>query len=225
MRRELLLDRRGAFVWLTINRHERRNALNQSVVTEMVEALEQARQDVRVRGIVITGAGERAFCAGADLQDLSVHDSDQPASHIALGDLVRMARELTVPLVARVNGACLGLGMALIGICHLSISFWARAGLLVAGGAIAASFRGGMIESGNLAVIWPVLAAMFMFRAMVYLYDVSNSRQRPSVSQSLAYFFLIPNFSLSLSLSPFSPDLGDGQDGSMSGRNRPNQVS
>lgn len=91
------------------------------------------------------------------------------------------------------GGALLLLGLVLIGICLLKINFWARACLLGGVGIIAAIFRSGWLPSGTLAVIWPILAALFMFRVMIYLYDVSNSPQRPALSQSLSYFFLIPN--------------------------------
>jgi hypothetical protein len=87
----------------------------------------------------------------------------------------------------------LGFSALVIGICRLPLGFWKRAGwLLLAGGAVAA-FRGGIFESGNLAAVWPVLASMFMFRAIVYLYDSSTSPQRPSLVQSVAYFTLLPN--------------------------------
>lgn len=91
------------------------------------------------------------------------------------------------------GGAILGLGLLLIGICHLPIGFWKRALLLLAAGGIAAIFRGGMVSAGGVAVIWPILASLFMFRVIVYLYDLSTSKERPKLSQSLAYFFLIPN--------------------------------
>jgi D-alanyl-lipoteichoic acid acyltransferase DltB (MBOAT superfamily) len=87
----------------------------------------------------------------------------------------------------------LGFSVVVIGICRLPLGFWKRAGLLLLAGGMVAAFRGGIFESGNLAAVWPVLASMFMFRVMVYLYDSSTSPQRPSLVQSLAYFTLLPN--------------------------------
>jgi hypothetical protein len=90
-------------------------------------------------------------------------------------------------------GLILLMGTVLIGICRLPIGFWKRATLLLIAGGTGAMFRSGIWNSGAFSIIWPVLAAMFMFRIIVYLYDVSTSKSRPSLAQSLAYFFLIPN--------------------------------
>jgi hypothetical protein len=90
-------------------------------------------------------------------------------------------------------GLIFGIGVVLIVICHLPISFGKRGILLIIVGAVAAEFRSGTWNSMVFAVVWPVLAAMFMFRVIIYLYEVSNSTHRPSKVQSLTYFFLIPN--------------------------------
>ena len=90
-------------------------------------------------------------------------------------------------------GAVLIVGLISIGVCRLPIGFWRRVGLLLAVGGVAAAFRGGLIPSGRLAVAWPVLAALFMFRIAIYLYDVSSAKSRPPLTQALAYFFLLPN--------------------------------
>jgi alginate O-acetyltransferase complex protein AlgI len=91
------------------------------------------------------------------------------------------------------SGTLLVVAGLLIGICLMPIGYWMRAGLLVVVGIVVALFRAGALHSGNLAIVWPVLAAMFMFRLVIYLYDVSTSKQRPALSQSLSYFLLIPN--------------------------------
>jgi len=122
MTQDLLQERRGAFLWLTLNREERRNALAPPVVTALIDALDRARQDDGVRGIVITGAGGRAFCSGADLQDLDAGSARRSESAGAVGALLRQARALNVPLIARVNGACLGIGMALVAMSHLAVA-------------------------------------------------------------------------------------------------------
>lgn len=91
-------------------------------------------------------------------------------------------------------GVTFCIGILLIGICRLPIGFWKRAVLLLCGGLVAAKFRSEKWDGRVLAVVWPVLAALFMFRIIVYLYDVSTSARRPNRTQSLAYFFLTPNF-------------------------------
>lgn len=119
----VLTERRGAAQWVTINREDRRNALNTEVVDGIREAVLAAASDPAVRAIVLTGAGERAFCAGADLQagtGVFTLGLDEPMTDF--GRLARAVRELGVPLVARVNGACVAGGMGILGLCDLAIA-------------------------------------------------------------------------------------------------------
>jgi D-alanyl-lipoteichoic acid acyltransferase DltB (MBOAT superfamily) len=96
------------------------------------------------------------------------------------------------------GGAILAIGLVLIGICHLPVGFWKRAGLLLGAASIMGMFRVGILKSGGLDIIWLVLAAIFMFRIIIYLYDISTSRNPPRLSHSLAYFFLFPNVCFTL---------------------------
>ena len=106
---------------LTIDRPERRNALNADVIGALQEALHRARSDDTIRAVVLTGAGDEAFCAGADLgADAFEFDYATPTN--AYADLLRTARTLDVPLVARVNGACMAGGMGLLAMCDLAIA-------------------------------------------------------------------------------------------------------
>lgn len=91
------------------------------------------------------------------------------------------------------SAAILGAGLLLIGMALLPIGFWKRVALLAAAGGLGALFRAGIVGPTSLAIVWPVLAALFMFRMFVFLYDVSTSAERPPLTRSLAYFFLIPN--------------------------------
>ena len=119
---ELGVERRGTALWLTIRREERRNAMSHGVLSAMGAAIEGAQADREVRAIVITGAGEKAFCAGADLQSAQAFTTDysDPVGHFAR--LLRRARASHVPLVARVNGACMAGGMGLLGMCDLAVA-------------------------------------------------------------------------------------------------------
>ena len=106
---------------LTIDRPERRNALNADVIGALQEALYQVKSDDTVRAVVLTGAGDEAFCAGADL-GAGAFEFDYATPTIAYADLLRTARTLNVPLVARVNGACMAGGMGLLAMCDLAIA-------------------------------------------------------------------------------------------------------
>lgn len=91
------------------------------------------------------------------------------------------------------GAAVLAVGGALAGICLLPLGFWTRAGLLGAAGAAVALLRHGSIGPRSLAFVWPVLAGMVMFRIVIYLHQVSTLKRRPSLEQTLAYLFLLPN--------------------------------
>ena len=114
-------SRQDARLLLTIDRPERRNALNADVIGALHEALHRARSDDTIRAVVLTGAGDEAFCAGADLgADAFAFDYATPTN--AYADLLRTARTLEVPLIARVNGACMAGGMGLLAMCDLTIA-------------------------------------------------------------------------------------------------------
>jgi D-alanyl-lipoteichoic acid acyltransferase DltB (MBOAT superfamily) len=93
-------------------------------------------------------------------------------------------------------GAVVLIGLALIGICHLPIPFGARVALLLLVGAGLAAIRAEWILvpwKTIPTVVLPVLGAMFMFRLMVYMYDLRHERQPASAWQRISYFFLLPN--------------------------------
>jgi enoyl-CoA hydratase/carnithine racemase len=119
---ELLSERRGPLLWLTINREGRRNAVNHTVLAALAQAITQAQQQRDVRAIVITGAGNKAFCAGADLQASQAFTTDYSEPHGHVAQVLRAARMSTVPLIARVNGACMAGGMGLLAMCDLAVA-------------------------------------------------------------------------------------------------------
>jgi hypothetical protein len=86
-----------------------------------------------------------------------------------------------------------GIGLLLIGVCHLPLPLLGRVGLLVLIAAVLASLRMHWLRAPWPQSIWPILGSMFMFRLMVYLYDISHERVPVSVWRTLAYFFLLPN--------------------------------
>lgn len=119
---ELLTDQRDGVLWLTINREERRNAISPAVLAGLSEAITRASADRAVRAVVITGAGERAFCAGADLQTGTSFKFDYSEPHVGFANLFRVARRATVPLIARVNGACMAGGMGIMSMCDMAVA-------------------------------------------------------------------------------------------------------
>ena len=89
----------------------------------------------------------------------------------------------------------LGVGTALLALCHLPIPFWSRVlAVALAGGSLAA-LRGGWIPNSLPSRSWPVLGSLFMFRLLVYLYDLRHEKKKEPfrLSGALSYFFLLPN--------------------------------
>jgi enoyl-CoA hydratase/carnithine racemase len=116
-------EREGAVLRVTIDRPEQRNALNVEVLRGLVAAFAGA-DDPEVRVVVLTGAGDRAFCAGADLAGVAADASavEQHEHRGMLRELFAATARLRVPLVGRVNGHALagGLGVALA--CDLLVA-------------------------------------------------------------------------------------------------------
>lgn len=118
-------ERRGAAMTITIDRPERRNALNEQVAQGIVAALDVAEQDPACRAVVLTGTGDRAFCAGGDLQ-LSADgtpftiDAADPRHYVVR--LLKRMDACRLPLVARVNGAALAGGLGLVCACDVVVA-------------------------------------------------------------------------------------------------------
>lgn len=119
---EVLIERRGPALWITIDRQARRNALTDGVLEGIARGYEAAETEQGVRAIVLTGAGDRAFCAGADLEPGRNFAFDTTRPTTAYADLARLARSARVPSIARVNGACMAGGMGLLGMTDLAIA-------------------------------------------------------------------------------------------------------
>lgn len=119
---DLRVERRGPVLWLTIDREARRNAMSHAVLAGMGREIDAAQADRSLRAIVVTGAGSKAFCAGADLQAAQAFTNDYSEPHGHFADLMRKARASRLPLVARVNGACMAGGIGLVAMCDLAVA-------------------------------------------------------------------------------------------------------
>ncbi len=120
----VLRDVSDGVATFTINRPDRRNALSWDVMTELREAFEAARHDDTIRVIVVTGAGDKAFCAGADLTGMA-GDAGWAQQHDGRGELARLFRamwESGKPTIARVRGYALAGGFGLCLACDLVVA-------------------------------------------------------------------------------------------------------
>lgn len=119
---DVLHERRGTAFWITINRPDKRNAIRQSVIEGIREGLRKAHADPQVRVVVLTGAGDKAFCAGGDLQPGQGFVFDYAKPSVDYADLLREAQDATLPLVARINGTCMAGGMGLASMTDFAIA-------------------------------------------------------------------------------------------------------
>lgn len=119
----LLVQHDGPVTTLTINRPQRANALNWTTVRELKQAVEATRDRPETRVVVITGAGQRAFAAGADIHDLADLDVARGERFIrAVHEAFRAIREHPAPCIAAVNGYALGAGLELVMSCDVAIA-------------------------------------------------------------------------------------------------------
>jgi len=119
---ELSVELRGSVLWLTITREERRNAMSHGVLAAMAQAVTLAQSHRDIRAMVVTGAGSKAFCAGADLQSANAFTTDYSEPYGHLAQVLRAVRASTIPLIARVNGACMAGGMGLMSMCDMAVA-------------------------------------------------------------------------------------------------------
>ena len=118
----VLHEKRNRAFWITINRPDKRNALNAVVVAGIVDGFRRAQEDNDVRVIVLTGTGDKAFCAGADLQPGAGFAFDLARPNLDYADMLRVAQNSTKPSIAVVNGACMAGGMGLLCMTDMAIA-------------------------------------------------------------------------------------------------------
>ena len=110
----ILRDDRGGVTWLSVNRPNKLNVLNSALMTELTQTLRDLANDRDLRAVVITGAGDRSFVGGADIGEMAALDPTSARAFITrLHGVMAAIRDLPVPVIARINGYCLGGGMEL----------------------------------------------------------------------------------------------------------------
>jgi enoyl-CoA hydratase len=119
----LRVERVDGVAWITVNRPDKLNALSRAVILELDDAIAGAAEDPDVLAVALTGAGDRAFVAGADIAELSRLTPIEAKEFALAGQAVfdRIER-LTKPVVAAVNGFALGGGCELAMACHLRVA-------------------------------------------------------------------------------------------------------
>jgi enoyl-CoA hydratase len=118
----LLVERRGRVAVITINRPQKLNALNIQTRAEGAAALEELREDEGVRVVVITGAGEKAFVAGADIAEFEGRTAVSQRDVMTARSLFTAVDTFPKPVIAMINGFCLGGGCELALSCDIRVA-------------------------------------------------------------------------------------------------------
>jgi enoyl-CoA hydratase len=137
------IDRQDTVATVTLNRPEAMNALSGAMMVAITEALAQVDADPAIRAIVITGAGERAFCAGLDLKEVGTHGLSLSPTGVRAANAIHAPEACKTPIIAAINGVAITGGLELAMGCDILIASTkarfadthARVGVLAGGGA------------------------------------------------------------------------------------------
>jgi len=123
MLENLLYEKKGAIAYVTLNRPKVLNALNQRTWENLRTAFEDARDDAEVRGVILTGAGDKAFIAGADISELSHITAIEAEKSSTYGqEVLNLVENLGKPVIAAVNGFALGGGCETAMACTIRVA-------------------------------------------------------------------------------------------------------
>jgi enoyl-CoA hydratase len=114
---------RGRIARFVVDYPERLNILNSELIAQLTSAVDDLRDDEKLRVVMLTGAGDRAFIGGADINEMAGLDEESARAFITrLHDACGALRRLPVPVIARISGYCLGAGLEIAASCDLRVA-------------------------------------------------------------------------------------------------------
>ncbi|MBV8074141.1 MAG: enoyl-CoA hydratase/isomerase family protein [Candidatus Eremiobacteraeota bacterium] len=121
---EILTERRGTVLWITINRPEARNAMKLVMYDRLVEISREINADDAIRAVVFTGAGDKAFVAGTDISEFHAFKTAEDALRYEqrMNEVLDTLERIRVPTLAAIRGACTGGGMSIANVCDLRVA-------------------------------------------------------------------------------------------------------
>ncbi len=122
--KNLLIRNENNISYITINRPDKLNALNRETIEELSDAFKKGENDSEIRVMIITGSGEKAFVAGADISEFASFsiENGKKLSKEGHGILFNLVENLNTPVIAAVNGFALGGGLELAMSCHIRVA-------------------------------------------------------------------------------------------------------
>jgi len=167
----IIYEKKDNVAWITLNRPKVLNAQNETMLTELTKCLEDARDDDNVYVMVITGSGDKAFCAGAD-QDMLLVWTPMDVIKKYKGGIrpYFLIRDIPKPVIAMVNGFAFGGGCEVALWCDIIIaSENAQFGQL--------EINVGLIPGGGGSQLWPRLVGEKKARELIYTGDIISAQE------------------------------------------------
>lgn len=120
----ILIDKNDGIATIAINRPHKLNALNKATISELHSAFEMLENDTKIQVIILTGSGEKAFVAGADISEFANFNANEGGNLARKGQemLFNFVENLKKPVIAAINGFALGGGLELAMSCHFRIA-------------------------------------------------------------------------------------------------------
>ncbi len=167
--------RHHGVLWVELNRPERRNAINPEMHEELAPLFQRIATDRRVVVVVLTGAGDKAFCVGADFAGMqdnleAGYEDGQPGLMLGSAQVVRAQLAIPQPVIAAINGDAIGLGATMALFCDI---------VLMADHARLADphVRAGIVAGDGGAILWPLLLGPHRGKEYLLTGDIISAEQ------------------------------------------------